>query len=117
MKNTFNNIRWCPAAIALAAIAALAMPLSAQLDIDSATGIPQLMVVDSVDSEAGTVTLNGNVYRVSIQKRQAQAALSPNGRALELSDLKPGMEVVVSTDGTMPSESHQPRLKGIWKPR
>ena len=102
--------------MALAAIAALAMPLSAQLDTDSASGIPQVMVVDDINSEGGTVTLNGDVYRVSIEKRPSQGALSPNGRALKLSDLEPGMEVLVSTDGTMPSDSHQPRLNGIWKP-
>ena len=117
MKYILNGIRQFSVAIALTAIVALAMPLAAQVDIDSATGIPQVMVVDSVDSEAGTVTLNGDVYQVSDGTRPSRGALSPNGRALKLSDLEPGMEVLVSTDGTMPSDSHQPRLKGIWEPR
>ena len=118
MKTISNGIRQAVTVIALAAAAALAMPLSAQLDTDAATGIPQLMVVDSVDSEARTVTLNGDVYRMSSREEGLNpAAPSSNGRPLRLSDLEPGMEVMVSTDGTVPGNSHQPRIKSIWEPR
>ena len=115
MKYMSNSIRQFSLAIALTAIAALAMPLLAQVETDMSTGIPQVMVVENVNLEGGTVTLNGDVYRVSVEKRPSRAALGPNGRTLKLSDLEPGMEVLVSTDGTMPT-SHQPRLKGMWEP-
>lgn len=91
-------------------------PVWAQPETDLATGIPQLMVVQSIDSEAGTVTLDGNVYRLAVKSRPGPAAISPNGRALSLSDLEPGMEVLVSTDGTEPSRSNTPALLGLWKP-
>ena len=117
MKYITSSIGQFLAVIALAAVAALAMPLSAQVDTDEATGVARVMVVDNVNAEAGTVTLNGDIYRISNEKRPSQSALSPNGRALKLSDLEPGMEVLVLTDGTMPSDSHQPRLKGIWVAR
>ena len=117
MKNIFIKARPFFAPIAMAVIATTTMPLVAQVDTDSATGIPQVMVVENVDSEAGTVTLNGNIYRVSVEKRPIRAAQSPNGRPLKLSDLEQGMEVLVSTDGTMPDDAHQPRIKGIWEPR
>jgi len=116
MKYKFNIIRQFSVAIAVAAIAALAMPLSAQVETDMSTGIPQVMVVENVNLEGGTVTLNGDVYRVSIEKRPSRAALSPNGRTLKLSDLEPGMEVLVSTDGTQPGPSNEPNVLGMWDP-
>ena len=116
MKYKFNNIHQFYAAIALTAIAALATPIAAQIEIDMSTGVPQVMVVESVNLEAGTVTLNGDVYRVSVDKRPTRAALSPNGRALKLSDLEPGMEVLVSTDGTEPGPSYEPNVLGMWDP-
>ena len=116
MKYMSNSIRQFSMAIALTATVALATPLVAQVETDMSTGIPQVMVVESVNLEAGTVTLNGDVYRVSVEKRPNRAALSPNGRTLKLSDLEPGMEILVSTDGTQPGPSNEPNVLGMWDP-
>ena len=32
-------------------------------------------------------------------------------------DLKPGMEVLVATDGIEPSADYQPRIRGLWQPQ
>lgn len=116
MKLFNSEIRQLFAAVALVAGSSLASPLGAQLANDSATGIPQLMVVESVNMEAGTVTLNGDVYRVNLEKRPTQATLSVNGRSLKLSDLEPGMEILVSTDGTEPGRSNSAQVLSMWDP-
>ena len=117
MKTIFINTRQLISIILLVTIAGFALPAWAQPETDIATGIPQLAVVESVDSEAGTVTLNGSVYQVSLASRPGPAAMSPNGRSLKLSDLEPGMEILVSTDGTQPSRSNRPQILGMWKPK
>jgi hypothetical protein len=116
MKNLFDSIRRFSALTAMIAVAGLLTPLSAQNDVDMAITPLQIMVVDGFDAEAGTVTLDGNTYRVSLDKRPASAMAAPNKRALRLSDLKPGMEIVISTDGSEPTRTHQPMIIGIWEP-
>jgi len=105
------------AAIVLVTLAGFTLSAWAQPETDIATGIPQLAVVESVDSEAGTVTLNGSVYRVSEANRPGPEASSPNGRSLKLADLEPGMQILFSTDGTQSSRSNMPQVLGMWKPR
>ena len=116
MKTISNGILHVVAVIVMVVSACTILPVEAQPETDLATSIPQLMVVESVDSEAGTVTLDGNVYRLALKSRPGPAAISPYGRSLSLSDLEPGMEILVSTDGTEPSRSNTPNLLGLWKP-
>lgn len=101
----------------LVTLAGAAPSVWAQPETDIATGIPQLVVVEVIDADAGIVTLDGNVYRVTAQDLRAPTSISPNGRSLNLSDLEPGMEILVSTDGTEPSRSNRPQVLGMWKPR
>lgn len=116
MKNLLNGIRRLSAAIAIVAVAALVTPLSAQDDFDIAFTPLQILVVESIDTENGTVTLDGNVYRVSMENLPTTSMAPTNGRALRLSDLEQGMEVVISTDGSEPTRTHQPTIIGIWEP-
>lgn len=117
MQTISSNTRQLVSVILLVTLAAFSLSAWAQLETDVATGIPQLAMVENVDREAGTVTLNGDVYRVELASRPGPAAISPNGRSLKLSDLEPGMEILISTDGTEPSQSNMPQVLGMWKPR
>jgi hypothetical protein len=84
-------------------------------DRDFATGIAMTMMVDRVEAGSGTVILDGKAYVVSGQSNALRAAESPSGtRALSLRELRPGMEVVVMTDGTVPEGNHKPQIRGIW---
>lgn len=117
MQTIFSNARQLVLVILLVMLATFPLPAWAQPETDVATGVPQFAVVDNIDREAGTVTLNGNVYKVEVASRPGPEAISPNGRSLKFSDLEPGMEILISTDGTQPSRSNMPRLLGMWKPR
>ena len=81
-------------------------------DVDFALGLPQKMVVESVDLKNGVLVLDGHRYRVYTGDKVMM--VSGPGASLSPEQLVPGMEVLVSTDGTVPSRSHAPYVRGLW---
>jgi hypothetical protein len=76
-------------------------------------GIPQAMWVGTVDEENGLVELDGQLYRITQAK--PMGLIEDPGPRLNLSDLKPGMQVMVATDGTMAAPGHAPMVFGLWQ--
>ncbi|MCA1779975.1 MAG: hypothetical protein LC637_11505 [Xanthomonadaceae bacterium] len=105
---------WLVALLLSLCVAGSALAQSDGAAFDTAIGLPQPMVVDRVDHQAGLVVLNGRSYRVSASKASI-AALQTSGRWLTLNDLRPGMEVLVSTDATQPTAKHTPDILGMWR--
>jgi hypothetical protein len=79
---------------------------------DQAMGLPQVMIVESIDLKAGILVLNGQRYRVSSESKPLM--IDAPGTTLSIEQLSVGMEVMVSTDGTEPSSSHTPVVRGLW---
>jgi hypothetical protein len=99
-------------------LAGIAMSLQAQEQVDEydedlGLGIPRPMWVGDVDAKAGLIELDGRMYRIG-QGKAIEMAAGP-GKRLELADLEPGMQVLVSTDGTEPGRGRMPFVLGIWR--
>ncbi|NKI35233.1 hypothetical protein HFP89_08645 [Wenzhouxiangella sp. XN79A] len=81
-------------------------------DVDMALGLPQKMVVESIDLKAGIMVLDGQRYRIASEDKRA--VIRGPGTPLTPEQLSVGMEVMVSTDGTLPSSRNVPLIRGLW---
>lgn len=86
--------------------------LDGDVGFDQAMGLPQVMVVEAIDTKAGIVVLDGQRYRMGQESKPLM--IDAPGTVLTLEQLSVGMQVVVSTDGTEPSASHTPFVRGLW---
>ncbi len=100
-------------------LVSLAVPLIAQQrsgDTDMALGIPQPMRVNEVDLASRTVVLDGQTYRVATAE-QIRANAGDARDLLTLRDLRAGMDILVSTDGSVAQQGHQPMIRAMWRTR
>lgn len=86
-------------------------------DRDVARSIPQTMTVDAVDFQSRQVVLDGDIYQLlsGDDERPQPLSNSAHGDNLDLAALRPGMQVIVQTDGSDPSDENTPIILGIWK--
>ncbi|AKS40636.1 hypothetical protein [Wenzhouxiangella marina] len=91
---------------------------SSAIDRDLALSLPQPMTVDSINVRTGEIVLDGRRYQYaegSTGARLAGMTEESDDDGLRLSQLRPGMQVMIQTDGTEPSADHRPLVIRIWR--
>jgi len=87
---------------------------------DVPMSVPELMTVQSIDLSTGELVLDGQRYVAALDwsgDREQTMMSSQPGEELQvaLEDLRPGMQVLVETDGTEASRNHRPLILSIWR--
>ncbi|TQE94461.1 MAG: hypothetical protein FKY71_17635 [Spiribacter salinus] len=79
---------------------------------------PELVVVEKVDATQGRVVINGQEFELYDGDRSL-FALPREADQLEVSitELRPGAEVMVVTDGTESSRDRLAKIIAMWRPR
>lgn len=90
-------------------------PVGAQPEMDYVVGIPEVMKVESVDRATGTVTLDGQPYRLADDFRVPEDLLAEYGTPLNLGDFRAGMAVLVITGGIEPEPGSPGVLLAAWR--
>ena len=90
------------------------MSVSEPGDTDVAVAVPQQMLLERVDIKERTIYLDGDAYFVPrMQASKRRSADSQERSRVDLNSIKPGMTVIVETDGTAPSEKNKPNIVKI----
>lgn len=87
--------------------------LEASLGVDMTQSLPQQGTVNAVYPADSEIRIDGVTYRLITQDDSAVTADSKSG-GLSIRDLRPGMTVMIETDGTEPSSRHKPYILRIW---
>ena len=104
-------------AITLLIAASLAAGQSAVQE-DLLAAPPELIVVEKVDATQGRIVINGQEYELFDGDRSL-FAIPPeaNQRQVSISELRPGSEIMVMTDGTSSNTNRLAKIIAMWRPR
>ena len=86
-------------------------------EIDVMATLPELVVIEKVDTERGRVVIDGQEYEIyegdtSLLGLPAEAAQ----RSISLDQVRAGTEVMVSTDGTETTAERRAKIVAMWRP-
>ena len=86
-------------------------------EIDVMATYPELVVIEEVDTELGRVVIDGQEYEI-YDGDTSLLGLPPEAaqRSISLDQLSAGMEVMVSTDGSVPTAEHRANIVAMWRP-
>ena len=86
-------------------------------EIDIMATPPELVVIEKVDTELGRVVIDGQEYEI-YEGDTSGLGLPPEAaqRSISLDRLSAGMEVMVSTDGTVTTAERSAKVVAMWRP-